>query len=79
MSLHAHPHDHGRHDGQVHAHDHAHGDDHHHGHAHAHAPAAPHPPMVMPPSFMRLSIGARLGIAMLASAVLWCAIWLAMR
>jgi hypothetical protein len=35
--------------------------------------------MVLPPSFMRLSIAARLGIALLASAVLWCAVWLAMR
>jgi hypothetical protein len=35
--------------------------------------------MVLPPSFMRLSVAVRLGIALLASAVLWCATWLAMR
>jgi hypothetical protein len=35
--------------------------------------------MVLPPSFMRLSIAARLGIAVLASALLWGGVWLAMR
>jgi hypothetical protein len=35
--------------------------------------------MVLPPSFMRLSIAARLGIVLLASAALWGAVWLAMR
>jgi hypothetical protein len=35
--------------------------------------------MVLPSSFMRLSIAGRLGIALLASAALWCAVWLAMR
>ena len=71
MSSHDHSHDHG--------HDHARGHPHSHGHAHAHAPSLPHPPMVLPPSFMRFSIGARFGVALLASAVLWCAVWLAMR
>jgi len=71
---HAHAHDHG--------HDHTHDHGHVHGHAHhghAHAPSAPHPPMALPPSFMRLSLASRLGIALLASAVLWAAVWLAMR
>jgi hypothetical protein len=35
--------------------------------------------MVLPRSFMRLSIAARLGIVLLASAALWGAVWLAMR
>jgi hypothetical protein len=66
---HTHSHDHG----------HAHGHAHHHGHAHAHSPAMPHPPMALPTSFMRLSLAARIGIALLASAMLWGAVWLAMR
>ena len=61
------------------SHDHAHDHAHHHHHGHAHAPAAPHPPMALSPSFMRLSIVQRLGIVLLASAVLWAAVWLAMR
>jgi hypothetical protein len=64
----------------THSHDHAH--DHGHAHAHhghAHPPTSPHPPMVLPRSFMRLSIAARLGIVLLASAALWGAVWLAMR
>jgi hypothetical protein len=35
--------------------------------------------MALPPSFMRLSLASRLGIAFLASAALWAAVWLAMR
>ena len=35
--------------------------------------------MALSPSFMRLSILQRLGIVLLASAVLWTAVWLAMR
>jgi hypothetical protein len=35
--------------------------------------------MALSPSFMRLSIAVRIGIALLASSVLWCAVWLAMR
>jgi hypothetical protein len=72
----SHVHDHPRDHSHGHGHDHAHGHIHH---GHAHAPAAPHPPMALPPSFMRLSIAARLGVAALSSAVLWCAIWVAMR
>jgi hypothetical protein len=35
--------------------------------------------MALPPSFMRFSIAARLGVALIASALLWAAVWLAMR
>jgi hypothetical protein len=35
--------------------------------------------MVLPLSFMRLSLAVRLGIALLASAVMWGAVWLAIR
>jgi hypothetical protein len=71
MSSHTHSHDHGHH-----GHDHVHGHVHH---GHAHAPTAPHPPMALPPSFMRLSLGVRLGVVIVASAALWSAVWLAMR
>jgi hypothetical protein len=69
MSSHVHPHDHGHHD---HVHGHVH-------HGHSHAPSAPHPPMALPPSFMRLSLGVRLAVVLAASVVLWGAVWLAMR
>jgi hypothetical protein len=69
MPSHAHSHDHN--------HDHGHAHAPHHGHAHP--PTSPHPPMVLAPSFMRLSIAARLGVALLASSALWGAVWLAMR
>jgi hypothetical protein len=71
MSSHTHSRDHGHH-----GHDHAHGHVHH---GHAHAPTTPHPPMALPPSFMRLSLGIRLGVVSMASAALWAAVWLAMR
>jgi hypothetical protein len=71
MSAHVHSRDHDPH--------HGHDLGHHHHHGHAHAPSAPHPPMVLPLSFMRLSLAARLGIALLASVVMWGAVWLAMR
>jgi hypothetical protein len=35
--------------------------------------------MALPPSFMRLSLGVRLGVVLVASAALWGAVWLAMR
>jgi len=72
----AHSHDHPGDHGRDQRHDHAHRG---HAHAHAHAPASPHPPMALPPSFMRFSIGTRLGVVLIASAALWCAVWLAMR
>jgi hypothetical protein len=72
MPSHVHTHDHG-HQGHDQAHGHVH-------HGHAHAPSVPHPPMALPPSFMRLSLGGvRLGVVLVASAVLWAAVWLAMR
>ena len=70
---HAHTH------GHSHSHSHSHSHAHDHSHGHAHAPSAPHPPMALSPSFMRLSLASRLGIAFAASAVLWAAVWLAMR
>jgi len=60
-------------------HKHFHGGWGHGHHHHAHGPATPHPPMALPLSFLRMSIGARLGIAALASAGLWGVVWLAMR
>lgn len=64
----------------VHSHPHAHSHGHAHHHAgHSHDASSPHPPAALAPSFLRLSLGARLGIAALASAVLWAAVWLAMR
>jgi len=39
----------------------------------------PHPPMALPPSFMRLSLGVRLGVVLVAIAALWGVVWLAMR
>jgi hypothetical protein len=35
--------------------------------------------MALPPSFMRLSLGVRLGVVLVASVALWAAVWLAMR
>lgn len=77
MPDHVHPHRHAQPPG--HSHGHFHGHSHDHTHHHAHEAATPHPPMALPVSFLRMSIGARLGIAALASAALWCAVWLAMR
>jgi hypothetical protein len=72
MSQHDHSHSHDRGHSHGQSHDHSH-------HHHAHGSALPHPPMALPPSFLRMSIGTRLGIAALASAGLWGVVWLAMR
>jgi hypothetical protein len=58
-----------------HSHDHAHG----HVHVHAHGPASPHPAQAAPWSILRMTVVARLGAALAVSAVLWAAVWLAMR
>jgi len=65
-----------------HDHDHAadgHSDHVHSHHGHAHGPASPHPPSALPLSLLRLSLVNRFTIAAGASAVLWAAVWLAMR
>ncbi|HEX5232571.1 MAG TPA: hypothetical protein VFW56_10070 [Bradyrhizobium sp.] len=60
-------------------HSHAHGHDHGHAHAHSHGPASPHPAQAAPWSILRMTVAARLGAALMVSAVLWAAVWLAMR
>jgi hypothetical protein len=62
------PHDH---------HHHEHG--HSHGHAHSHGPAAPHPAQAAPWSILRMPVTARLGAALVVSAMLWATVLLAMR
>jgi hypothetical protein len=59
---------------------------HHHGaqdpacdHGHSHGVLAPHPASAVLPSLLRLSLAGRLGIAGFASALLWGAVWFAMR
>jgi hypothetical protein len=58
-----------------HAHDHAHG----HVHAHSHGPASPHPAQAAPWSILRMTVLSRLAAACAVSALLWAAVWLAMR
>jgi len=63
------------------AHSHSHGHSHEHGHAHAHShgPATPHPAQAAPWSILRMTLGARLGVAVLVSAGLWVVVLMAMR
>ncbi len=61
------------------AHVHSRGHEHHHGHAHSHGPATPHPAQAAPWSILRMTVMARLGAALAASAGLWGVVWLAMR
>ncbi len=61
---------------------HHHGHAHHHGdglHSHAHGPLSPHPPSALPVSLLRWSLASRLGVAALATAVLWGVVLIAMR
>jgi hypothetical protein len=62
------------------SHDHDHG---HHadGHVpvHRHGPASPHPAQAAPWSILRMTVVSRLAAAVAVSAVLWAAVWLAMR
>jgi len=60
-------------------HDHSHDHGHPHGHAHSHGPATPHPAQAAPWSILRMTVMARLGAALAASAGLWGVVWLAMR
>jgi hypothetical protein len=48
-------------------------------HAHSHGPASPHPAQAAPWSILRMTVVSRLGAAFAVSAVLWAAVWLAMR
>ncbi len=57
------------------AHYHSHG----HDHGHSHGPASPHPAQAAPWSILRMTVATRLGAALVVSAVLWGAVWLAMR
>ncbi|MBR1218740.1 hypothetical protein JQ557_12120 [Bradyrhizobium sp. U87765 SZCCT0131] len=63
---------------QLHSHDHGRPPGAGHDHAHHHAEHA-HPPQEAPWSLLRIGVLVRLGIAVIASAVLWTAVWLAMR
>lgn len=59
-----------------------HGHSHHHGeghHSHAHGPLSPHPPSALPVSLLRWSLASRLGVAVLATVVLWGVVLIAMR
>jgi hypothetical protein len=57
----------------------AHSHDHPHGHAHSHGPASPHPAQAAPWSILRMTVAARLAVALAISAGLWTVVWLAMR
>ena len=50
-----------------------------HDHGHSHGPASPHPAQAAPWSILRMTVATRLGAALAVSAVLWGAVWLAMR
>jgi hypothetical protein len=64
----------------VHDHGHLHGDSAHaHGHLHHHPAASPHPAQPAPWSILRMTLVARLGAALAASAALWAIVLIAMR
>jgi hypothetical protein len=63
------PHDHSHHNPASHG----------HVHAHSHGPASPHPAQAAPWSILRMTVVARLGAALAASAGLWAVVWLSMR
>jgi hypothetical protein len=46
---------------------------------HGHGSASPHPAQPAPWSILRMTLVSRLGAALLVSAGLWAAVWLAMR
>jgi hypothetical protein len=62
-----------------HGHSPTHGLDHGHVHHHAHGSAAPHPAQTAPWSILRMAALSRLAAAFVVIAVLWAAVWLAMR
>jgi len=52
---------------------------HSHHHHHHHPPGVGHPPATVAPSILRMSLFERLGIAMVLIAVLWGAVFWAMK
>ncbi|HEY5127868.1 MAG TPA: hypothetical protein VIJ35_11360 [Bradyrhizobium sp.] len=58
---------------------HAHSHGHDHVHAHSHGPASPHPAQAAPWSILRMTVISRLSAALAVSALMWAAVWLAMR
>jgi len=52
---------------------------HHHDHHHHHHPGQVHPPATMRPSILRLSLPERLGAATGVIALIWAAVFWAMR
>jgi hypothetical protein len=50
-----------------------------HSHIHGHGPASPHPAQAVSWSILRMTVGSRLGAALVVSACLWAIVWLAMR
>jgi hypothetical protein len=70
------------HDAHDHGHSHSGADlasAHARAHVHHHAPASPHPPQPAPWSILRMTLAARLGAAIAASAALWAFVLIAMR
>jgi hypothetical protein len=70
----------------AHAHSHSHDHSHSHGHDHSHAhhghhhdPATPHPAQIAHWSILRMTVPARLVVALGVSVCLWGVVWLAMR
>jgi hypothetical protein len=58
------------------AHSRSHTHPHHH---HHHDPAVPHPAQPAPWSILRMTLPARLGLALLVSAAMWAFVFVAMR
>ena len=58
----------------AHSHSHTHPHTHHH-----HDPAVPHPAQPAPWSILRMTLLARLGLALLVSAAMWGFVLVAMR
>ena len=57
----------------------AHSHTHTHHHPHSHDPATPHPAQPAPWSILRMTLPARLGLALLVSAAMWAFVLVAMR
>jgi hypothetical protein len=57
----------------------AHSHTHSHPHSHHHDPLTPHPAQPAPWSILRMTLLARLGLALLVSAAMWAIVLLAMR
>jgi hypothetical protein len=63
----------------VHDHGHLQGAAHAHPHVHHHPAASPHPSQAASWSILRMTLAARLGAALAASAALWAIVLIAMR